>query len=389
MARIQNNVGIDIGSSNIKILITEHSGSVKKPRILHTIESPTRGIRQGYITDLEQASQSLKRAVAKAEAQYQQKITHGLFSIGGAGLKSHYVRTSILVNEKTGEIDEDLIGEIVAKAEHLFAEKYQNKKILHIIPVTYRVDGADVLGTPLGMYGGELEIKVVFITIPEHHYESLVRIIKDTGIRIEDVIASPIADAHSCLNYHQKTHGCALLNIGAETSNLITFENNMVTSAVIFPIGSRDVTNDLALGLQISLEQAENMKTGRHGEIPKRKVDEISHARFADIFDLTENHLQKVNNKKFPAGVIFTGGGSLYHNLESYARSYMGLPVELVKISSINPNTKRKSSLSLLYSTSYGLCLEHGTQKNNNRKGFFKPKSIKRNLVHFFKQIMP
>jgi cell division protein FtsA len=389
MVRTQNNVGIDIGSNSVKIVITEHSGSVKRPRILHTIDSPSQGIRQGYIVDLDQATQSLKRAISRAEAQYQQKITNALFSIGGAGLRSHYVRTSIAVDEKTGEINEDLISDIVVKAERLFTHKYQNKKILHIIPISYRVDGSNVLGTPIGMYGSELEIKVVFITLPEHHYESLARIIRETGIRVDDIVASPIADAHSCLNYHQKTHGCALLNIGAETSSVITFENNMVTSAIIFPLGSRDVTNDIALGLKISLEQAEHMKIGRHGETPKRKVDEITHARFADIFDLTENHLTKVKSKKFPAGIILTGGGSLYHNLEPYARAYMELPIELVKVSSINPNTKRKSSLSPLYSTSYGLCLEHGTQNQTNNRDFFKPKKLKKNLKNFFKQIMP
>jgi cell division protein FtsA len=288
----KHTIGIDIGTHSIKLVITEENTPNQNPRILHTIESPSHGFRHGYISDAEKAANSLARMLNKAEKQYKQKITQARFSIGGIGLSSQYVRTSIDITKRTNEVSERNVDELIQKSEDLFVNKYPNKKILHIIPIKYRVNHKDVLGTPIGMYGETLEVKVIFITILEHHYDAFVSLIEKNNIHILDIIASSIADGAGSLDYKKKTQGCMLTNIGAETTSIATFENGIITSLDVLNIGSNDKTNDIALGLKIPLDTAYAVKRLINTEYPKRRVDEINQARTTDILELMKRHLE-------------------------------------------------------------------------------------------------
>ena len=385
----EHTIGIDIGTSSIKLVITEAHNDQELPKIIHAIESPSHGFRHGYIVDAEKAFESFGHLLEKAEKEYKQKITRAKFSIGGIGLCSQYVRTSIESPKKNGEINEKHVDEVLQKSEDLFVTKYPNKKILHIIPVKYRVDGRDVLGTPIGMYGNNLEVKVIFITILEHHYDALVALIEKYNITILDIIASPIADGAASASYKQRTQGCMIANIGAETTSIATFENSIITSLDILSLGANDITNDIALGLQIPLDLADEVTRGVNNEHPKRKVEEIIHARIADILELITKHLHKIKkNRLLPAGIIFTGGGSHIEYLKDYAKQELKLPSDLVSMQRTSRKTKRIVRVPNQFSIAYGLCVsERGHQRFSRRGISFK--NIKRSLSYLVNQIMP
>ncbi|MGB0925229.1 MAG: cell division protein FtsA [Minisyncoccia bacterium] len=381
--------GIDIGTHAIKIVIAEMGLQNTPPKIIHAIQSPSHGFRHGYIADIETASKSLKTALKKIETLSKNNITHARFSIGGAGLSAQYVRTSIAVDEKDNEISERHITGIMQKAENLFVHKYPNKKILHIIPVRYQVDGQDVLGNPIGMYGESLEVKINFVTILEHHYDSLVQVIDSNGIHIQDLVAAPVADASAALNYRQKSQGCILANIGSETTSLVTFDNGIMTSLQVNTIGSNDITNDIALGMQTSLDDAENIKTLKNKDVSKRRVDEIIHARITDILESTENHLKKLRkNRLLPAGIIFTGGGSKIDFLEDYAKKFLHLGAEKILVSKYSKKTKRNKSIGSEFSVAYGLCFNDASHQDF-KTNIFSFKKIKHFLKNIFTQITP
>lgn len=385
----EHHIGIDIGTYSIKIVITENHQSNQASRIIHAIESPAHGFRHGYIVDQEKATTSLNRAIIKAEKEYKQKISSARFSIGGVGLSSQYVRTSIENSKRSHEITERNVEEVIQKTEDLFTAKYPNKKILHIIPVKYRVDGRDVLGAPVGMYGNSLEVKVIFITILEHHYDAFVGIIEKNNISIIDIIASPIADGAGNINYKKRTQGCMLANIGAETTSIATFENGIITSLDVLPIGSSDITNDIALGLQIPLETADDIKSGKNKDHSEKQVTEIIHARIADILELMSRHLQKIKkNRLLPAGIIFTGGGSAINNLNDYSKQELKLPSEETQLTKFSKKTKRSLRVPNQFSIAYGLCIsESGHQNFSNQ--IFSFKKTKQLLRYWVDQIMP
>ena len=138
-----------------------------------------------------------------------------------------------------------------------------------------------------------------------------------------DIFASPIAASNITLSEKQKIVGVALVNIGSETVSLCVFENELPVLVHTFSIGSSDITNDIALGFKIPLEQAESLKLGNmEEEFSKKKLDEIIEARFSDIFELIENYLKKIKRAELlPAGIVFIGGGSNTPGVEELSKS--------------------------------------------------------------------
>lgn len=378
-------IGIDFGSNTIKIVLAD-TLQTEVSKIIANIESPAHGFKQGYIVDQEKASESLHVALVKL-AKGGFKCTQARIALGGVGLKSQYVRTS-LDEIKNNEINERHVNEIIEKAESLFSEKYPNKKILHIIPIKYKVDGRDVLGAPIGMYGNNIEVKVIFVTILEHHYDAIMTILEQNNIDVIDSIASPIADAAVSIDYKQQSQGCMIANIGSETTSFSTFENGTITSLDVIPIGSNDITNDIALGLQISLEEAEKIKLGGKNDYPKRKIEEIIHARLADILESADKHLIKIKKSRLlPAGIIFTGGGSHVEHINDYAKSELKLPSMDIILNKTSRKTKRNLRVPNQFSVAYGLCSSDSGRSQGNKKITFK--KIKKTLGDFINQITP
>ncbi len=380
--------GIDIGTSSIKIVLANTSKENEKPEILTAIEAPSHGFRHGYVNDNELASKSLEQALEKAETISKTKIENARFSIGGIGLDSRCIKTSIMISKRDSEITNAHIEEIIQKAEDLFIQKYPNKKVLHLIPLRYAVDDKDVLGDPIGIYGSELQVRIIFITIPEHHYESFESIIKKNGVLIDEIVALPVADARASLNYQQKNQGVLLTNIGSETSSLVSFENGDLTSLKVFPIGSNDITNDIALGFQISLDEAEDIKKDRKiNDYPKRKFDEIIIARLTDIFELTEKHLKLIRkNRLLPAGNVFSGGGSQLDFLETYTKKYLKLPAYSVSFTKTSKKSKKEILVGPQFSVAYGLCFN---EKRDIRKTKMTFKKLKRIFLKKINELKP
>ena len=166
--------------------------------------------------------------------------------------------------------------------------------------------------------------RTLLVTSLEQHLNDLVSAIENTGILVDDVMASPLAASLVMLSKTQKRAGCVLANIGAETVSIAVFENSIPISLKVFPLGSGDITNDIAIGLKIPLEEAERVKRGftSNTNISKRKLDEIISARLSDMFGLIEAHLKSIKrNGLLPAGIIITGGGSGIADIEDLAKS--------------------------------------------------------------------
>ena len=250
------------------------------------------------------------------------------------------------------------VKNVLEEAENsLSASSLINKQIIQTIPQAFKIDGQMLMGRPAGMHGSKLEAKVLFIICLKQHLNDIIKAVENADIEILDVIASPIAASMVSLTKSQKIAGCILVNIGSETVSLAVFENNIPISLEVFPIGSTDITNDIALGFRIPIDEAENIKLGYTGEMqyPKKKLDEIIMARLSDIFDLIEAHLKKIGRSGLlPAGIILTGGGSGIDTIEDIAKVSLKLPS---RVSSINflSNIKNSQLQDSYWSVAYGL----------------------------------
>jgi cell division protein FtsA len=140
----------------------------------------------------------------------------------------------------------------------------QNRQIIHSIPIEYKVDGKPIFGLdPVGMKGVKLEVKTLFVVSLSHHLQELIQTIEASGIEIADVMAAPVAAGLVTLSKTEKIAGAVLANIGSDTVSIVVYEDDIPISLEVFPIGSNDITNDIALGLKVSLEEAEKIKRKR------------------------------------------------------------------------------------------------------------------------------
>ena len=232
---------------------------------------------------------------------------------------------------------------------------------MHTIPVAYKIDNKLVFGHPLNMHGDKLEVKVMFIACTEHHVQDIIQAADECGVTITNIIASPLASSPIATSKTQRIAGCVLANIGSETVSVIIFENNVPISLEVFPIGGTDITNDIALGLRIPLEEAESIKlkqsTGDYA-YPRKKLEEIVYARLSDIFELIEAHLKKNGRSGLlPAGIILTGGTSGIATIEEMAKASLKLPSSIASLDLQNTQIKNGLVKDSSWLVAYGLCV--------------------------------
>jgi cell division protein FtsA len=392
-------VGIDIGTYQVKVVVTElvkesaESGK-RVPKVLGTGIAESKGLRHGYIVNGKEVVESIRSAVAQAEKTSGVKIRKAFISVGGIGLSGITSTGSIMVSRADLEItplDLDKVAEICQ--QDIPVPLIQNRSVLHAIPLSYKIDGKVVISkTPLGMKGAKLEVKMLFITCLEPHLNDLMQAVDEAGIDMAEggAIASPIAASLVTLTKTQKIAGCVLANIGSETTSIVVFENSIPISLEVFPIGSNDITNDIALGLKIPLEEAEHIKVAGIGttSFSRKKLDEIINARLSDMFELIENHLRKLGrNGLLPAGIFITGGGGGIGMIEEFAKTTLRLPS---RIASLNLGDAKGRIKDSTWAVAYGLCIlgfSHDDQENLGVKQ--RPSEFVLKIGRWLKQFLP
>jgi cell division protein FtsA len=382
--------GIDVGTFHVKVAIArmpKKGNGLTKPEIIGTGLAESRGLRSGYIMSEADVARSIKTAVAQAEKAAGVVVKRAHVAIGSIGLEETYSHGEIIPSRADSEVTITDLDKLMQDSEERIMDHIPNRRILHGIPLRYTIDGAEVLGRPQGLKGTKLEVDSLFITTYEQHVSDLIRTIEGLGIYVEDVIASPLAASFVLLSKAQKRVGCVLVNIGAETTSIVIFEDSTPISVKIFPVGSSDVTNDLALTLRIPLEEAEKIKRGgmTSATFSKKRVDEIIGERLKSIFNLIDAHLKKIKRDGLlPAGVILTGGGANLVQSVDIAKTTLALPARTATLE-IGKNIKIKDAS---WAVAYGLCM-WGASDTEETTTLGLVKHTKRNFLSWLSQFLP
>lgn len=389
-------MGIDVGSSAVKTVILGKNNDKNIPAILGTGLSVSHGLRRGYIINPEEVAQSIEKSVREARKNANINIKQAFVSIDGAGLQSLKSSGSIVVARADNEITENDIKRAVNQSESQLNRASSsfllNRDILHNFPISYKIDGEQVMGnSPLGMKGEKLEVETLFITCLTPHMNNLVKSMEMAKIQVEDISAAPYVMSHCLLGPREKEVGALLINIGGDTSSIIVFEEGSPVSSEIFPIGSNHITYDIARGFQIPLSQAEEMKLSYGNDSSlKRKLQNIIEPRLNDIFELAENHLRKINRSGLlPAGVILTGGGANTINIEDLAKKLLALPVQSSQPKFMEDPKNPVSNP--IWSVAMGLCLNNFADTSYSSS--ILPQKLGRGaknlMVRWFKNLLP
>ncbi|MCR4286260.1 MAG: cell division protein FtsA [Candidatus Kaiserbacteria bacterium] len=379
--------GIDVGTYHVKVVISSETKESTVPQIIGTGYAESRGLRNGYIINESDVVRSVRNAVAQAEKASGVKVRHAYISMGGIGLDEIHAHGEAITSRADSVITQVDIDKAIEISEESIREKIPNRRILHAIPLHYVVDGEKVHGRPHELKGTKLEVDTLFITAFEQHLNDLVSAIESIGIKVDDVMASPLAGSLVMLTKAQKRAGCVLANIGAETVSIVVFENNTPTSLKVFPIGSNDITNDIALGLKVPLDEAEKIKRGGMTATPysKKRLDEIISARLTDIFELIDAHLKKIKRDGLlPAGIILTGGGSGITTVQDLARVSLRLPSKIAMLDPGQNGKVRDAS----WAVSYGLCI-WGMTGTEEESGINLARHTGSSILNWLKQFLP
>lgn len=379
----QTTIGIDIGTTLTRVVVCDAQAG---GQVVGIGTAETKGVRQGYIVDKDLAVESTKKAITAAQVQSNTKIKEATLAIGGIGLSSEYATGNSVVSRADSVISQFDIEKAISEAEGMLDLK--NKTILHAFPLSFKIDGKELSGRPEGIVGLKIEVKVFFVLCFSQHLQDMIDAVEGAGVKVNNYIASPLAPSNLLLNDLQKNLGCALIDIGAETVSIALFENNMPTALHVFNMGALAITKDIALGLRISPEEAEGMKTGviSFQNIPKRKLDEIIDARITEIFEIIEKYLKKLGRSGLlPAGAVIIGGGSYMQSVDGIAKASLKLPV---RIGTIEVQTKKgpakDSSLLIAYGAAQST-LQYGSRSKKPKDSDGLGQAVK----DFFKQLMP
>lgn len=384
-------VGIDVGTYQVRVVVARTSDDLKggQAKVIGTGYAESKGLRHGYITNVPDVTRAVRQAIQQAEETSGVKIRSAFLALGGIGLDEVRGRGEVVIARSDAEVTDLDVERALEASEESVKSRLTNRKILHPIPVSYSIDGAEVLGRPQGMKGSKLSVETLFVTCLAQHVDDLVEAVESADVSVADTMASPLAGSIVTVTNAEKRAGCVLANIGSETVSIVVFENGIPISIRVFKIGSSKITEDIALGLRISLDEAEQLKLGAviGSTYPKKKFDDILSARLTDIFELIDAHLKKLGKDQLlPAGIILSGGGSGIGPIKEAAEQALKLPSKTIMLNGAQGGKIKDSSWAVAYGlTIWGLTGENAdTSAMKNAFG-----KLWGSVVAFFKQFLP
>jgi cell division protein FtsA len=341
--------GLDVGTSSIKVAVAQRRPG--RPALLHVHKEPCAGMRKGAIAEISEVSQAINRALSEAKKISKSAVKCVYVSIGTHQVKMQSSRGIVAVSRADAEIYQDDIDRAVRASQAVNLP--QNRTIIHTLTKEYMVDGVGDIDDPLGLSGSRLEVQSLIIDAFAPHIKTLMHAVELAGGEIGGLVFSPLVAARAALSKRQRDLGAALVDIGFGTTGVSVYEENKLITTAKFPVGAGNISNDLAVGLKISVDAAEAIKLHygyalakdvnqkeqvelkkfapeSRATVSRRFIGEVIESRLEEIFDLVNNELKLV--QKFgglPGGVVLVGGGSKLPGLTDLVKQEMRLAAQV------------------------------------------------------------
>lgn len=341
--------GLDIGTSSLRVVVAECRGS--RPVIVYAKEDHSFGIRKGAVIDLGEASQAINHALAEVKKISKAALKNIYVSIGTPQAKLQTSRGIVAVSRADAEIYQDDIDRAVRASRAVNLP--QNRMIIHTLVREFMVDGVGDIIDPLGLSGSRLEVQSLIIDAFSPHVKTLIRAVELAGGDVSGLVYGPIAATYAALSKRQRDLGTALVDIGFGTTGLCVYEENRLVGVAKFPVGAGNLSNDLAVGLKIPVDAAEEVKLhygyayskevpqkesvdlkkfsdDAKGAVSRKFIAEIVESRLEEIFDLANAELKLMERYgQLPGGVVLVGGGAKLPGLTELVKQEMKLSAQI------------------------------------------------------------
>jgi cell division protein FtsA len=372
---------IDVGTTKVCTIIAnvEESGNI---RVIGVGITPSSGLHKGLVVNLKEAGQSIQASVRKAELMSGHKVESAYIGVTGRHVTSENNRGMVSINTGDRLVRSDDLKRVLKSAQNIKVPP--ERKLLHIIPRGFALDGQTGVKNPVGMHGQRLDVETHLITAAISSVQNIMKCVRSIGIEVDDLVMEPLASSESVLTEEEKQNGVILADIGGGTTDVAIFRDGSIWHTAVLPVAGYQLTRDVAMGLGLPFDVAENMKKRYASVIPiyegKRQTPEemlqdghgvsyqdlcdIVRARIEEIVRLVMLELPQTEYEQLvPAGLVFTGGSSNLSGLDSLTRDLIKLPVRIG--SPTNLQGIPQSLQNPAYATAVGLVL--WAAKNNTQ----------------------
>jgi cell division protein FtsA len=307
MAKDQITAVIDIGSSKIVCLIAEITED--KIQIIGVSTIPSKGIKKGVVVDIDESVEALYEGIKAAERMAGASVSRVWVTVNGNHISSVNSQGVVAVASNDHEIMPGDVERVTETARAISMPS--SREIIHVIPRTFIVDSQDGIDDPVGMSGDRLQVETHIISGSATSMHNLVKCIQQVGLDVDNLIFTGLAASESVLNETEKELGVVLVDIGGGTTSLVVLIEGSPVYSSVLKLGGKNITADIAIGLRVPLEDAEEIK--KFVSLQKRKPA-ISESRAAkenpeemneiDLSSLGLESIQKVDRRFLIEGII-------------------------------------------------------------------------------------
>jgi cell division protein FtsA len=341
--------GLDIGTTKVCAIVASLNEN-NDINILGIGNSKSEGVSRGVITHINKTIESIKAAIHEAEEQSGLKIPSVVAGITGDHVQCLQTRVVVAISGKDQVITETDVKRLIDDTKKVALPS--DRKIIHVIPQQFIVDGQGGIFEPLGMSGVRLEGTMHIVTGLVSATQNIMRCVQSAGVSVSDIVLGPIASSDAVLNEEEKA-GVVLIDIGGGTTEVAVFVNRMIRHTAVIGIAGCKVTDDIGHKLGILTDQAEYLKiehghahspsiiddkaimiSGIGGHTPlnidKMMLSNIIRERMEEILNLVALEIKRSGYQKhLIAGAVLTGGGSMMKGTADLAREILGMPVKI------------------------------------------------------------
>lgn len=368
---------LDLGTFSLKAIAALPSLQDGRIQIVGAVQVPSGGMRRGVIIDSNQVAKTIKVVTSHIKNSLRVDPEKFIVNIGGDHVSCALSKGIVSVSRADGTISEYDVERVITSSRSVSLPP--NREVVQVIPREFIVDGEQKIKQVIGMTGVRLEVESLIVYAFSPHMKTLLRTLAEGGIEMEGSSISSLAAAGAVLTNKQKEIGTILIDIGAQTTDFVVYEEGQPIFLGVLPIGSFHISNDIAIMLRVDPEIAERLKIeygscfpqeiskkelvnapmlGLPDElsISRRDIAEIMAARLSEIFELVNKELHRIGKEALlPGGAVLIGGGAKVAGCVDFAKKELRLPVQLGYLQNCDGLVGRIDELQ--FATAVGLAL--------------------------------
>jgi cell division protein FtsA len=375
MGKARRTGAIDIGSTKIAVVIAETDGA-GKTSIVGYGQSPPDGFKQGVVINLDKATESVETAIRAAETMADGKFRAYPTFVGIAGEHIKYLSgtAAVPVHKPQRGIAARDVEDVIKQAQTVRLPN--DERILHVVPTQFIVDGQKGVRNPLGLYGIRLEVEALLVIGAVTAVENIIRVLERLEVRNRSLVLQSIATLYGVCDEEDKELGVVLVDLGGVT-DISLYREGEIRFMKLLPVGSNNITKDIAIGLRTTVPHAEQLKR-THGvamasmvdkdepitvedasgrgtkQVSRRLLASIIEPRAEELLTLADGEVRKSGLAEgLSGGVVLTGGGAALPGIDELAEQVFGMPVRVGRPDRLNG--PREVSADPSYATAVGL----------------------------------